>query len=67
MMGKYAHRMRFFLLTVVAFAAGALLRADISPQQRYVDRYAALAVTEMDRSGEDVAQFVAGKTDNEIE
>ena len=51
MMGKYAHRMRLLLLTAAAFVAGVLLRADISPQQRYVDRFAALAVTEMYRSG----------------
>ena len=31
--------------------AAALLAADVSPQQRYVDRFAALAVTEMYRSG----------------
>ena len=39
------------LLTVAVLAAAALLRADITPQQRYVDRFAALAVTEMYRSG----------------
>lgn len=51
MMGKYATRWRVFLGAIAALAATVLLRADLSPQQRYVDRYAALAVTEMYRSG----------------
>lgn len=51
MMAKYALRMRLILWGLAALAATVLLRADVSPQQRYVDRYAALAVTEMYRSG----------------
>lgn len=51
MMAQYAPRLRTWLLALAALAATALLRADVSPQQRYVDRYAALAVTEMYRSG----------------
>lgn len=38
-------------LAASILVAAVLLRADISPQQRYVNRFAALAVTEMYRSG----------------
>ena len=51
MMVSFAHRLKPLLLTFAVLAAAILLRADISPQQRYVNRYAALAVTEMYRSG----------------
>ena len=51
MMQKMARRLKPFLLAAALLAATVLLRADISPQQRYVDRFAALAVTEMYRSG----------------
>ena len=51
MMAKFALRFRGLLPALVALASLVLLRADVSPQQRYVDRYAALAVTEMYRSG----------------
>ena len=51
MMTRLATLWKPLLLTVAVLAAAALLRADITPQQRYVDRFAALAVTEMYRSG----------------
>ena len=51
MMQKMARRLKPFLLAAATLAAAFLLRADITPQQRYVDRFAALAVTEMYRSG----------------
>ena len=51
MMQKMARRLKPFLLAAATLAATVLLRADITPQQRYVDRFAALAVTEMYRSG----------------
>ena len=38
-------------LAASILVAAVLLHADISPQQRYVNRFAALAVTEMYRSG----------------
>ena len=50
-MQKMARRLKPFLLAAATLAAAFLLRADITPQQRYVDRFAALAVTEMYRSG----------------
>ena len=50
-MTRTATRWKPLLLFAAALAAVALLRADISPQQRYVNRFAALAVTEMYRSG----------------
>ena len=51
MMQKMARRLKPFLLAAATLAAAFLLRADITPLQRYVDRFAALAVTEMYRSG----------------
>ncbi len=51
MMQKMARRLKPFILAAALLAAAVLLRADITPQQRYVDRFAALAVTEMYRSG----------------
>ena len=50
-MGTCAHFRRAVLPAVAAIVALTLLRADVTPQQRYIDRYAALAVTEMYRSG----------------
>ncbi len=50
-MQKMARRLKPFILAAALLAAAVLLRADITPQQRYVDRFAALAVTEMYRSG----------------
>ena len=38
-------------LAAAILVATVLLRGDITPQQRYVNRYASLAVTEMYRSG----------------
>ena len=40
-----------FFLAASILVATVLLRGDITPQQRYVNRYASLAVTEMYRSG----------------
>ena len=51
MMTRLATFWKPLLLTVAVLSAAVLLRADISPQQRYVNRFAALAVTEMYRSG----------------
>ena len=51
MMGKYAKGLKPMLYALAVLLAAVLLRADISPQQRYVNRFAALAVTEMYRSG----------------
>ncbi len=51
MMGKYAHSLKPALAAAVTILAAILLRADITPQQRYVNRYASIAVTEMYRSG----------------
>ncbi len=51
MMQKMVRRLKPFILAAALLAAAVLLRADITPQQRYVDRFAALAVTEMYRSG----------------
>ena len=42
---------RLLPFVAVLLLATGLLAADTSPQQRYVDRFAALAVTEMYRSG----------------
>ena len=51
MMGKCAQLLKQVLAAAAAIVAAVLLRADVTPQQRYVDRYAAIAVTEMYRSG----------------
>ena len=52
MMRKYAlFPGRLLPAFAALILAAALLAADVSPQQRYVDRFAALAVTEMYRSG----------------
>ena len=51
MMGKCAQLLKPVLAAAAAIVAAVLLRADVTPQQRYVDRYAAIAVTEMYRSG----------------
>ena len=40
----------FFALSTLLCAA-LLVKADVSPQQKYIDQYAALAVSEMYRSG----------------
>ena len=50
-MGKCAQLLKQVLAAAAAIVAAVLLRADVTPQQRYVDRYAAIAVTEMYRSG----------------
>ena len=51
MMLSFVSRLKPVLLALAVLAAGILLRSDLTPQQRYVNRYAALAVTEMYRSG----------------
>ena len=51
MMGKCAQLLKQVLSAAATIVAAVLLRADVTPQQRYVDRYAAIAVTEMYRSG----------------
>ena len=51
MMGKCAQLLKQVLAAAATIVAAVLLRADVTPQQRYVDRYAAIAVTEMYRSG----------------
>ena len=51
MMGKCVQLLKPVLAAAAAIVAAVLLRADVTPQQRYVDRYAAIAVTEMYRSG----------------
>ena len=51
MMGKCAQLLKPVLAAAATIVAAVLLRADVTPQQRYVDRYAAIAVTEMYRSG----------------
>ena len=43
--------LKSLLLTAATLAAAVLLHSDVTPQQRYVDRFASLAVTEMYRSG----------------
>ena len=50
-MGKCAQLLKPVLAAAATIVAAVLLRADVTPQQRYVDRYAAIAVTEMYRSG----------------
>ena len=50
-MGKCAQLLKQVLSAAATIVAAVLLRADVTPQQRYVDRYAAIAVTEMYRSG----------------